>query len=268
MKKQFFLPESMCKIDSKMSYKKIKTFYKNKSSITGKVLRLNSKDNLFEVDLGGNLIGILPIEESTIYQIYKPERKFSYSVITLVGKVIQAKIFSLKNKQIILSRKANMLEALENIKPKKEIQFASITSFSQTSAFIDLGAGIIGKSTTYNLSPVIFNHASEIGLKKGDIIPVKITDFQSSINCFDISVVDATPDYKDALNEEDIVLCKIYGDVGDNLGYYVLINNKYAGIVDSPSHKLQYGDEISAHISKISAKGPRLKFVEKIWFKH
>lgn len=264
MSKQFYLPESMHEIDSTMDRQKLLSIYKNNQSIIGKITRLNSKDQVFEVNLGGGLIGIMPVEYSTIYQIYKGDNKFSYNIITLVGKIIQAKIMSLDNNIILLSRKENMLEAIEVIKELSEINFASITSFSTASAFIDIGAGILGRCFTYNFANTIFKDAKDVGFKKGDIIPVKIIAFQNEINCFELSAVDTFSRLPDILNEKDIVTCKVFGSLEDGIGYYVLIDNKYVGIVDSPFYKLMYGNEISAIIRRMTDKGPRLKLVEKL----
>ena len=264
MTEQLFLPESMYDIDSEMNYQKLVTSFKNRTSITGKIIRLNSVDNCFEVDLGNNFIGIMPLKDSTIYQIYKDNGRFSYGLIGLVGKTIRAKIVNLENNNIILSRIENMLEALETLKNTTTVKFAAITSFSHLSAFIDIGGGISGKATTSNYSNTIFRSATDIGFKKGDILPVTITGFHPEINCFDLSVVDNFEEAEKILNLNDIVTCKVFGSVGDNLGYYVLANKKCIGIVDSPFHKLYYGDEISAAISKITTNGLRLKIIEKL----
>ena len=264
MSKQLFLPESMCQIDSQINRRKLVACFKNHISITGRITRLNSKDNFFEVDLGGNFTGIMPFENSTIYPIYRHNGKFSFGFISLVGKTIQAKIIKYDNNNIILSRKESMLEALEVLKQTTKIKFASITSFSQSSAFIDIGWGILGKASNANYSSTIFENAEDVGFKKGNVIQVTITQFQPEINCFDLSVVDTFQDVKERLNVHDIVMCKVFGSVGDKLGYYVLVDNKYVGIVDSPFYQLQYGDEISAYINKFTINGLRLKIVEKL----
>ena len=264
MSKQLFLPESMYQIDSQLDHRKLVNCFKKHINITGRITRLNSKDNFFEVDLGGNFTGIMPFENSTIYPIYKDNGKFSYGFVSLVGKTIQAKIIKYDNNNIILSRKEIMLEALEVLKQTSKIKFATITSFSQSSAFMDIGAGILGKATYADYSRTIFKTAEDVGFKKGNVIQVTITQFQPEINCFDLSVVDTFQDVKERLNVDDIVMCKVFGSVGDNLGYYVLVDNKYTGIVDSQFYQLQYGDEISASISKFTINGLRLKIVEKL----
>ena len=264
MSKQLILPESMYQIDSQLNHRKLVNCFKRQINITGRITRLNSKENFFEVDLGGNFTGIMPFENSTIYPIYKDNGKFSFGFISLVGKTIQARIIKYDNNNIILSRKENMLEALEVLKQTTKIKFATITSFSQSSAFFDIGAGILGKASHADYSRTIFKNAEDVGFKKGNVIQVTITQFQPEINCFDLSVVDSFKIAQNVFNIDDIVTCKVFGSVGDNLGYYVLVDNKYAGIVDSQFYQLQYGDEISASISKFTINGLRLKIVEKL----
>lgn len=264
MTQKLFLPESMCQIDSNMNRRKLIVSFKKQEVVIGKITRLNSKEQFFEVDLGGNLVGIMPFEVSTIYPIYKDNGKFSYGFISLVGKIIQAKIIKYDNNNIVLSRKAVMLEALELLKQTSEVKFAAITSFSHLSAFMDIGAGIIGKSGTYDFCHAIYKNAEDVGFKKGDIIRAKITKFQPELNCFDLSVVSYLPNPEEVFSVDDVVTCKVFGSVGDNIGYYILIDNKYNGIVDSPFYKLHYGDELSAFINKITPNGLRLKIVEKL----
>jgi len=263
MSKQLFLPESMYEIDSKMNYGKIKTFHKSKTTITAKVIRLNSKSKVLEVDLGGDLKGILPLEEATIYSIYKYDNSFSRNIIGLIGKTIQAKIINIKD-DIIISRKENMLQVLEHIKKQTGIIQASITGMSRASVYLDIGAGIAGKCTFNAISQVVFHDTNDLGFKKAQIIPVKILEFKDDINCFDLSFVDTFENINDALNVNDVVICKVFNALNDGIGYYVLIDNKYAGIIDSPNVKLNYGDEVSAVIHKITDKGPKLRLVEKL----
>lgn len=264
MSKKVFLPESMYTVDSKMNYEKIISIYNSKDQITGRVIRLDVVLNRLEVDLGGGIIGLLPIEASTIYPIYDEFEKISYNVISLVGKNIQAQITDCDSNTVILSRKENMLEALEFFKTQTEVKFASITGFSKISAFIDIGAGITGRSYSFNFSTAIFEDIKDVGFYKNDIITVKILSFVEEKNCFELSRVEPLPNSMDILNKNDFVLCTVFGTLNDGEGYYVLYNNDFCGIVDSPKLKLEYGDEIVGVIKALTPKGARLNLVEKL----
>jgi len=263
MSNQFFLPESLCEIDAQMDLEKISTIYENHSTIIGKIIRIDFYNQLFIVDLGGNIMATMPFKDSTIYPIYDSKNTFSLNIITLFRKIIQAKISSIDNNNIILSRKENMLEAIEVFKKETEPIFAIITGFSKLSAFIDIGAGIIGRCYTKNFSNIFFNDIRDIGINIGDMISAKIIDFLEDENKFELSRTDTLPNPSDILNRGDVVNCTIFSPLDDGIGYYALIDTIFCGIVDSPVAKLQYGDKVEALVKNFSQKGPRLNFIRK-----
>jgi len=268
MTNQSFLPECMYKVNPGMHMNALKTFHENNVAVVGRVLRLNSKGQFLEVDLGGGIIGYLPCSQATIYQKYKQNGVLNPSVYTLVGETIQAKILSLDLEKniIVLSRKENMLEAIKVLRHQTQIKFASIIGFSKLSAFVDIGAGVTARCYGRNLSNNLFIHAKDIGLKTHDIFPVDVLEFFEETNQFEVSRTSTFPDINYILFENDVVVCRVFGKVGDEegIGYFVSIDNKYCGIVDSPEVELNYGDNISAIISKMTPKGPRLNFIKKI----
>lgn len=270
--KQEFLPESMYDVDLDMTYEKISYFHENNLSLTGFVKEISTKKRILEVNLGGGLTGILPFTLSTIYTLYQPNGYLSPNVHSLYRKKIRFKIFHIDSNNIILSRKASMLEALESLKKESFIQYASITGFSRTSAFLDIGAGIIGKSYGKEFCRNLFSNAKDVGLKLGNIISVKILSYIESEKHFELSRVAALPPVQSILRKNSQVTCKVFGPVNDKegIGYFVgIFNNSFCGIVDSPYVTLHYGDEISAIVKKITPKGVKLLFVKKIsWFNH
>ena len=264
--KQIFLPESMYKVDSEMTYERLSDLYESGQTVTGTVTRLNSKDELLEVYLGENLTGIMPFASSTIYPLYR-YGGISPNIYELVGKNIQAKIKCIDGNKIFLSRRENMLNALELLRDKTDkIEYTSIIGFSKSSAFIDMGAGIIGRIRSKAFSPVKFRDIRDVGIKVGDIISAKITEFLEEDNKFELSRVDILPSHYEVFNPNDVVVCKVFEPVCDlgNIGYYVLINNNYCGIVDSPKVKLNYGDNIIGYIKKLKDEGIKLTLVETL----
>lgn len=266
MSKQLYLPESTYTLDSKMNHKKLKFFYENNYTVTGKVTRLNSIKEHFEVYLGEDLIGIMPFSESTIYPIYNESNEYTSAIYALVGKTIRAKITEYDGSyHIILSRKENMEEALEYFKNTTEQISGSITGFSQMSAFLDIGSGIIARSYGKNFCNTIFKDIQDVGIKKGELVSVKILYPSVDVpNKFEVSRVETLPKAKDCLNPGDLVTCKVFSEIGDNEGYYVLIDDKFCGIIDSPDIKLEYGDEVIGIIKKIRKKGVKLNLVERV----
>lgn len=266
--KQKFLPESMYRVDWNMTNEKLFSFYQNNSSITGIVKRINFEKKVLEINLGGNVTGTLPFTLSTIYPIYQQNGNLSPNVYSLNGKRIQSKIRCITSNAIILSRKDNMLEALESLKKETFIDVASIVGYSRLSAFFDIGAGIIGRSYGKSFCHNKFQNATDVGLEIGSILPVKILSYIESDKHFDLSRVEALPPAQNILYKNDEILCKVFGPVGDkeNIGYFVgIFNNCFCGIVDSPSVILHYGDEILARVKRITPKGVKLIFLARIF---
>lgn len=268
--KRFFLPEQMYHINKQIHRRELADAFVTDKAVTGQVTRLNLKNQLFEVNLGNQFNAIMPFEESTIYNIYKDIRQkdLSPAIYTLVGRTIRAKITSLKN-GIYLSRKDNMIEALAYLKGYSQFDQAMITAFSNCSAFIDVGAGITGKISTFNFSPTRFDNIKDIGLKVNDIIPVQVLDFNPEENHFELSRVSLIPPFEETLDPLDQVVCKVFHALPDKTGYYVLINQSICGILDSPidsSIELNYGDWVVGLVAKVnpSKKGPQLRFVMKL----
>lgn len=269
MSKRNFLPESFYSIDNEMDIKKLTSIFNNSSPITGKVIRIDTQNESLEIALGNGFYGSMKFIDATIYPIYKDDETLSPSVYTLVGNTIQAKILAIEEDNIILSRKENMLEAIEYLKSEKEIESASITGFSKLSAFIDMGAGIIGRSYGKNFSVVKYNDITDTDFKIGDTISVKTLEFLEESNKFELSRVDTLPSTFDYLHRGDLVIGKVFDHVSDleNPGYYVSIeDNKFCGIVDilDDSTELNYGDSIWATVHRVTNKGAKLRLVGKI----
>lgn len=259
MLQQNFLPESMYKIDSSMTYEKLCRFYNEGTTLTGKVRRINSSKKIIEVELGNGFLGFMSFEEATIYSLYKPDGTISPNLNNLVEKTIRVRIISLDSstQTTFLSRKAHMLDAINVFKNETTIINAYIISFSKHSAFFDIGAGIIGRANTKNFSTTIFRNIRDIGFKVGDIVTVQILSFLEDCAKFDVSRVNPLPSVFNALSEGDVVTAKVFEPVNDveKIGYYVLVEKNYKGIVDSPYLNLKYGDIITVFIKKIKEDG-------------
>lgn len=264
MSKQIYFPESMYDMDNKMDREKLEISHKAQLSVTGMVIRLNIKSQLFLVDLGGGITATMPLNEATIYPIYRDDNTYSPNIYKLVGKKIQAKIISLDEKNVIISRRINMVEALETLKSTSYIKYTSILAFSKFSAFIDIGAGIIGRSYGKDFSPVYFNDIKEIGLITGDVIPVTILDYNEDSKNFNLSRIKALPKCSDVLEPGNITFCKVFNplQIQDSTcyGYYVLIDQNFCGILDS-KFPLKYGQKVIGKIKRISSTGPHLSLV-------
>jgi len=264
-----YLPESTYTIDPSIDYRKLESLYIHNSSVSGIVTRLDQNKKLLEVSINENLTAKMNFSDATIYPIYNDNGELSPNVYRLVGKKIRAKITDFYTNDIFLSRKENMLEALKHIKTKTIFNSARIVGFSRMCAFIDVGEGIIGKSYGKDFSIVIYKDIHDLGLKIGDIIPVKVIEFFENDNRFELSRVDVLPSHYDYFTPGDVLTCKVFGNVENDPhqeGYFVLIDSTFCGIVDSPNVKLDYGDLIIATVKKLKDDGLKLNFLEKLNF--
>lgn len=95
------------------------SFYKEyceNQTVCGIAIEFNPVEETIKVQLSTTVYGVLPYTEATIYQLSKCEPgKAPKQIATLLGKTIRFKIIhiNLEEEKIILSRKKNMLEALQ-----------------------------------------------------------------------------------------------------------------------------------------------------------
>jgi len=265
MAKQLFLPEFMCSVDSGMTLGKLEVSYLSQTPVTGKVIKINLRDRFLTVNLGGNFISYMPFEEATIYPIYKPDNSISPAILSLLNKRIQVQILKIKGNNINISRRINMLNALDYFKKQSQIKYAAIVGFNNLSAFIDIGAGLSGKILAKDLSPVLYHNPKDLGLHRGDIISVNVLEYLP--DSFFFTLARNFPKLEESLKISDLVRCKVFDKVyndPDGIGYYVLIKGTIKGIVDSEFIKLNYGNKILARVKQITKKGPKLEIVKKL----
>ena len=141
-----FLPEG-CYEPKNMSMQEIKKAFLNSEMVIGQVISINELKRNVYVRLGDEIVGILPFSEVTMYPFEYSKTNLSLTiplqVISLRRKIICAKIKNIDGKQILLSRKDNMLEAFETLKSKEILPFF-VTNTCRTRVYGDIGCGIQG----------------------------------------------------------------------------------------------------------------------------
>lgn len=265
MSRQLFLPEFMYSVDSGMTRENLELSYLSQKPVTGKVTKIDTKKRVLTVNLGGGFISNMPFEEATIYPIYKPDNNLSPNILSLLDKRIQVQILDINVNNINISRKRNMLKAFAYFKEQKKIKYAGIVGFYNLSAFIDIGAGLIGKMMAKDLSPIFYHDPNDLGLHRGDILSVNILEYFPDTFHFNLSR--DFPKLEESIKINDLITCKVFDKVGNDpfgIGYYVLINKSIKGIVDSEFVKLNYGDKVLATVRQITKRGPKLDFVKKL----
>lgn len=262
VQKQHFLLESMYHISNSMNLRKIAEAYLHDIPVTCQVIRIDTENNFLEVYLGGNIYGTIPLEESSIYSTTK-DGKIASKIFALVGCNVRAYIISVKN-GIVLSRKMHMEDALNSIYKIKHFKYASITGFTTLTAFVDVGAGILGKISPNNFAPVIYRNIKDIGFEKNYIISVDVLDYDPYNYRFELSRLSCLPHFSEVFHKGDLVECKIFGKLNDLSGYYVCVNTYVCGIMDAPDFPLSYNEKVVAcvsHVPQAFKPGLQLKFV-------
>ena len=113
----------------------------------------------------------------------------------------------------------------------------------------------------------MFRDIRDIGLRKGDIIPVQFISFSEEENRFDVSRIAGLPSVFDSISAGDVVTAQVFEKVNDveKIGYYILVDKMYSGIVDSPDIPLEYGDTVCVFIKKIKENGKLKTSLVKKW---
>lgn len=265
MENNNFLPESKYCLDPEMDRSKLKPG----DVVTGWVSKFDYGTNSLTVELGNNLIATMPIEESTIYKIYRPGGTFiSANVYLLIGKNIRAEVISIDDGKIIISRKQHMEKAVELLKDQTVVSDAVVTSyFNRIYLFVDIGAGVLALIKSKELYPCYFTDIKETGIKPGDSFDV-IISYDNDTQRFTASRLQALTPFVEVLNPGDIVQAKVFdakefyvNDRGNTIySYYVAIMDNYPGILDSPI-PISQGTMVTIVIKSLSKKGARTRLI-------
>ncbi len=268
MEKHQFLPEACYKYVP-LSLEDVFNAYVDKQAITVHVEKLLPEKKIVVVRLNDELVAHMPYSEATIYDLHYSEKNPSpipTNVFTLTGKNIRVKVIRLNGPFITVSRKANMLQAFENLCQSTKATF-HIKSIGRKYAFGDVGAGIIGRVI---IDEVCRTHIKSVReyLRKNDIVDVAILT-RTPNNYFDLSYKNTCPPY----NKKDYEIgMRLVGKVCDHVhntkkpGYYVRISPQVSGIMNARSGQpfFKYGTMVECYVSNASDQGLHLEFVQKL----
>ena len=263
------LPEG-CYKPQNMKKKDVETAFLKGATVIGWVLPNIDEDNkrIF-VQLGEGIIATLPFDETTIYPYTysksAPHLKIPLQIACLTGKVICAKVISIDNGNIVLSRKQNMQEALEVLKQREFLTFL-VSNVRTSLVFGDVGHGIQACIFIHNLCKSHIKSATEI-CKSGDSIFVKVLSIDE-LGRFDVSYKDACPPYNPAnYKKDDTIAVRITKPVDNTFsGFFAYVTPQVCGIVDYHSDLplMRYGDIVECRVSSANANGLRLKFIRML----
>lgn len=265
-----YLPESFYHVDSKMTFGRLKYAENKESPVTGFVTQYIDCSKSLRVYLGGGIYGEMPIDEATIYDLYKSNRiNLSPNITYLIGETVRVRVmYTCQAAGIVrLSRKQHMLSALEVLSCATKFNNAVVSSISHPVAYIDVGAGLLGRILPKEMSGCTFSDLEDdVNLRVGDTLKVSVLEYNSFLKKFELSRVKALPPLENVVAPGDIVVCRIFDKVPNQendsrgIGFFVTINDYLPGILDSPT-ELDYGSTVVATVKKTTELGAKLNFM-------
>ncbi len=179
---------------------------------------------------------------------------------------------NLDNNTIILSRKANMIKALNRIKSLEgETISCTITSMNEYGLFLDSGHGITGLLHISRLISTKVKSPSDVGFSVGESIKAKIYSVDCKTRRVELSYKDLFSNLAHELNTGDVIEAISLFPVNESeSGYYAYVNPNTPALVNAPKHresKIPYGSKIVAAVRAYSSNYPdklRLDFISFI----
>lgn len=258
------MPEAWYNINQNINYEELSRKFESNEFITGKITRWNSLKNHFEIDLGNNITGIMPIEETSIYPTLNSNGTLKPEAYCLVGKIICAKITDISSDTIILSRKRNMLDAFDIIRNfENEIINCYIKSAKEALIFIDVGHGILGLLHVKDLSTCIVNDVKDVGIKEKTFIKAKINFIDYSNSFINLGYKELYENVSDKYNHGDIIEVISFNPVQNTEnGYFCYVNPNTSAILNGPFNTdIPYGSRIIAKVRSAKINKLKLSFL-------
>lgn len=260
------MPEALYPIDNTMSLEKLARSINTGKTIVGKVVSWDSTKNGFNLNLGNNFFGFLPVEDSTIYPKFQTDGTLTKYLKHLLEKrvVVRVKSIDQSGSTIILSRKDCMSEAFDIISNSiGEYTECYVTKISKYGVFVDISNGIYGLISHKNMCLQKIDNYSKIGFKKGSVLKVKILSIDENFHV-NLSYRDQFENLSSSLNPNELIEVTILEPVNRS-GFFAYINPSTPAIVDVPEYiNCSYGDKIIAQVKGTQKTNPnnlKLDFV-------
>lgn len=241
--------------------------FSDNKTVTGFVTKIDAENETIKVHLGSGHMALLPFSEASIYDFtYNSRSPLPVQIYTLLNKHIQVKITQFESEPgvILVSRKQNMRIAYDYFLklPKYSQVRGIVVSNTDTTAFMDIGAGIVG---TVHINEACVFRASNISdfLPKGTIANVKKLDVgENSYFILSNKELDRE-DLKDYLGKTFTAIVDA-PVVNTNInGYFVHITPQLKGIMDAPKGiYLPEGAEVKVLVHNYSRRGLKLVLKE------
>lgn len=264
--KNYTLPEKSQNLNHKMTMNELTKIMNSNEFVVGFVEDIDSDNRILKVHLGNNIYSILPFDEATVYPLkYKGNQNYPIQILNLLNKRICVKVTSIEDGNIILSRKANQIDAYNYLSNLDTFNFHVINIHGRMT-FGDVGSGILGVMYINELCKSRIRDPHEIISNNSDIIVKKIDcdddrDFQ-----FTVSYKQTFPKFNPKDFPFHTVVEGFFNEPVDELysGYYVHISPQVTGICDRPSGIIgfEYGKRAIFNVRGYHKQGLKLDFLE------
>lgn len=258
-------------INSQLTQKDIEEAYRSGEPLTGKVISYDEVNETVDVYLGNDIIGVLPWSEATIYDFnyynLTELNDIPRQIIGILYKKVRVKVIGFSNNNIYLSRKKNMLEALQDIiKNPTQIFDGVVTGKYRYGVFYDIGEGITAFCHMNDFSSTrISNFGTWVSIGEQHRVIINGLNLNDNfkINCSRKDACSSEKGY-DYFKPNQIVRVRISDPVyqGKKItGYFAEVNPRVSGIVDiiNESHSLRAGDFVTALIKSVNVEARKVK---------
>jgi small subunit ribosomal protein S1 len=250
---------SKSKADAKIAWRNIRNAFQEHQPVEGKIVK--SIKGGFEVDLGYDVRGFMPISKADVQRVENPEEYVGITSMFLIER-----LFSDGRVNIIVSRR----EWLEQESTRRQEEFFStvnigdevtgtVKSFTSFGAFIDLG----GFDGLLHINDMSWGHVTRPKdfVRKGQEITLKVIRLDPENRKVNLSLKHFTPDpwstFEDKYQAGDIVKGKVTKLT--DFGAFIELEEGIEGLahiselswvkrVKHPKELLKVGDEVDTKI--------------------
>lgn len=258
-----YLPEGWNHQPSNIEQKNIENYITNNTICQGIVQNCDDQYNL-HVDIGNNLIGIMPREEVEGINIEKNGLPKNNLCTGKVHKYVQFKIKGLNENNIpILSRKSVQEEVMQAVKKElKEGDNVSgiVKNITPYGAFIEIGGGVVGLAHIEDLSVARIKTPFE-RLKIGQKVNIVVKYIDRETGKISLSYKENYGTWQE--NAEKFRAGeRVKGIVRETEknknGIFIELSPNLVGMAEYKSG-LKYGQEINVYIKKIDYNKQKVK---------
>ena len=250
---------SKAKADAKQMWKDVRKAFDEKAAVEGKIEKVVKGG--FEVNLGGDIHAFLPISQSDIQKVDKPE-----NLIGLKDKFYIERLYSDNKANVVVNRRKYLEESMNNARDKffETVQIGDtvkgfVKSFTSFGAFIDLGVfdGLL------HINDMSWGHVTRPKdfVKKGQEIELKVIRLDPEEKRINLSLKHFTEDpwmhFEDNYHVNDIVKGKVTKLT--DFGAFIELEEGIEGLahisefswtkkINKPSDMVKIGDELECMI--------------------